>query len=129
VWPRARALGLDREQADHLGSLYGSLAPSVLSRAESDPMLAERVCPHQPTIVAQLARAVADEWALSLGDVLLRRTPVGLDACQALDCLDGVGENVGRLLGWKAEERTRQIEAYQREIEPMRRFSRAPAAV
>jgi glycerol-3-phosphate dehydrogenase len=125
VWPRARGMGLDREQAEHLGSIYGSLTPTVLARAEHDPRLARRICPHRPTIAAQLDRAVADEWALSLGDVLLRRTPLGLEACQALDCLDEVAAHVADLLGWDATERTRQVEAYRREIEPMRRFSRA----
>jgi glycerol-3-phosphate dehydrogenase len=125
VWPRARSIGLDQPQAAHLGSIYGSLTPTVLARAEQDPRLAQRVCPHQPTIVAQLVRAVADEWALSLGDVLLRRTPLGLQACQALECLDDVATHVAGLLGWDARERARQVEAYRREIEPMRRFSRS----
>jgi hypothetical protein len=31
------------------------------------------------------------------------------------------------LLGWDAAERSRQIQAYRRELEPMRRFSREPA--
>jgi glycerol-3-phosphate dehydrogenase len=124
----ARALGLDRQQADHLGSLYGSLAPTVLARAERDPTLAQRVCPHQPTILAQIERAVLDEWALSLGDVLLRRTPLGLEACQALDCLDNAAASMAGLIGWDAAERARQIEAYRREIEPMRRFSGATVA-
>jgi glycerol-3-phosphate dehydrogenase len=128
LWPRAQALGLDRDQVRHLGEVYGSLAPSVLSYAESDPGLAERVCPHQPTIVAQLKRAVADEWAMSLGDVLLRRTPLGLQACQGLDCLQSVADHLTPLLGWTATERAAQIDAYRREIEPMRRFSTTAVA-
>ena len=56
--PRATALGLDREQAQHLGSVYGSLAPSVLALAEGDPRLAERLCPTQPSIAAEIARRV-----------------------------------------------------------------------
>ncbi|MDQ6674420.1 MAG: glycerol-3-phosphate dehydrogenase/oxidase [Chloroflexota bacterium] len=127
VWPRARAVGLDLEQASHLGSMYGSLSPAVLARVERDPRLARRVCPHQPTIAAQLECAVVDEWAVCLADVLLRRTSLGLQACQALDCLDAVAEYLAGLLGWDAAERARQIEAYRREIEPMRRFSRATA--
>jgi glycerol-3-phosphate dehydrogenase len=128
LWPRAQALGLDRQQAEHLGSIYGSLAPRVLEYAARDPKMAERVCPHQPTILAQFQRAIADEWALSLADVLLRRTPLGLEACQALDCLENMADLVAPLMGWDAAERARQLEAYQREIEPMRRFSRAAAA-
>jgi glycerol-3-phosphate dehydrogenase len=129
VWARARALGLERPQAEHLGSVYGSLAPGVLALAEADPSLAERVCPHQPSIAAELVRAVADEWAVTLGDVLLRRTPLGLGACQALDCLDATAERVGSLVGWDANERARQASAYREEIEPMRRFSTSPVAV
>jgi glycerol-3-phosphate dehydrogenase len=123
IWPRARVLGLDRQQAGHLGSIYGSLAPLVLDRAARNPTLAQRVCPHQPTILAQLERAVVDEWALGLGDVLLRRTPLGLQACQALDCLESIAYQMAGLLGWNAAERDRQVAAYGREIEPMRRFS------
>ena len=122
VWPRAQALGLDRAQADHLGSIYGSLTPDVLDRVERQPGLAQRACPDRPTILAQVDRAVEDEWALSLADVLLRRTPLGLEACQALDCAGQVAEYMARLLGWSVAERQRQVEAYQREIEPMRRF-------
>jgi glycerol-3-phosphate dehydrogenase len=100
----------------------------VLARAEADPLLTQRVCLNQPGILAEIDRAVADEWALSLADVLLRRTMLGLEACQALECLDGVADHMARLLGWNRLERARQIEAYRREIEPMRRFSRATAA-
>jgi glycerol-3-phosphate dehydrogenase len=128
IWPRARALSLTRAQAEHLASIYGSLTPALLERMEAEPTLAEQVCPHQPTIVAQFERAVRDEWAISLADVLLRRTPLGLHACQALDCLDNVANHLARLCGWSATERARQIDAYRREIEPMRRYSTASAA-
>jgi glycerol-3-phosphate dehydrogenase len=129
IWPKARALGLDREQADHLGSIYGSMTPSVLARIERDPFLVRKLCADSPTIAAQLQHAVESEWAMSLADVMLRRTSLGLQACQGLDCLDGVVEYLAPLLGWDRTERERQIAAYHREIEPMRRFSRAAAPV
>jgi glycerol-3-phosphate dehydrogenase len=124
LWPRAERLGLDHEQAAHLGSVYGSMAPSVLDRVEREPALARRACPGAPTILAQFTHAVESEWALSLGDVLLRRTPLGLHACQALDCLGTVVDHVGPLLDWSLDEKRRQVEAYRAEIAPMRRFSR-----
>jgi glycerol-3-phosphate dehydrogenase len=123
LWPRASALGLDRDQTDHLASIYGSRAPELVARVERDPRLAERVCPGEPTIAAQLEHAVEAEWALSLADVLLRRTGLGLRACQGLDCLDAVLEHVAPVLDWTPEERRRQVDAYRRELEPMRRFS------
>ncbi len=123
LWSRASQLGLDRGQAQHLGCVYGSLAPSILALAEQEPRLAERLCPEQPSIAAEIVRAVRDEWAVSLADVLLRRTPLGLHACQALDCLDTIAEHMARVVGWDAAKRARQVEAYRREIEPLRRFS------
>ena len=60
---------------------------------------------------------------MTLGDVLLRRTAIGLAACQGLDRIDALAELVGGLLGWDAERRTAEVEAYRREIAPMRRFS------
>jgi glycerol-3-phosphate dehydrogenase len=127
LWPRAEKLGLDREQAAHLGSVYGSLAQAVLDRVEREPALAQRVCSSEPTILAQLTHAVESEWAMSLGDILLRRTPLGLQACQALDCLPVVVDQVGPLLGWDAGAKRRQADAYRAEIAQMRHFSRTEA--
>jgi glycerol-3-phosphate dehydrogenase len=124
VWPWARKLGLERDQAAHLVATYGTMTPDLLERAERDPALRERACSHHPTILAEVQRAINVEWAVSLGDVFLRRTALGLQACQALDCV----ERVAALCGWDAAEQRRQVEAYRREIEPMRRFSRASAA-
>lgn len=121
--PRAAALGLDDDQTLELGRIYGSLARSVLDRAERDPALAARVCPGDGTIVAQVVHAVEDEWALTLGDVLLRRTALGLNACQALDCVAAVAARMAPLLGWDAATEQAQIDAYRAEIAPMRRFA------
>jgi glycerol-3-phosphate dehydrogenase len=127
IAPSASELGLDQRQATHLGHVYGSLAPEVLRLAREEPRLAERVCPHHPSIGAEVARAFRSEWAVSLADVLLRRTSIGLGACQALDCLDEVSKHVGRIAEWTTEECARQVDAYRREVEPMRRFSAQPA--
>jgi glycerol-3-phosphate dehydrogenase len=121
---RARGLALERDQVEHLAATYGSLAPAILQRAERDSHLAQRVCPGEPTIAAQIEHAVESEWALSLGDILLRRTGLGLRACQALHCLDAVAAYAAPLLGWDAAEQQRQVQAYRDEVAPMRRFSR-----
>ena len=68
-----------RQQAEHLGvDLRLAGARPCWPASSATRGSPQRVCPHQPTILAQLDRAVEDEWALSLGDVLLRRTPLGL---------------------------------------------------
>jgi glycerol-3-phosphate dehydrogenase len=127
VWPRASQLGLDMNQASNLACVYGSLTPSILDMVEGDPALGQRIVADQPTILAELVRGLRDEWAISLSDVLLRRTPIGLHADQALPSVEHIAKLLAPLVGWDPAERERQVESYRREIEPMRRFSAAAA--
>jgi glycerol-3-phosphate dehydrogenase len=85
----------------------------------------EALCAHAPTTRADIERAVRSEWAMTLADVLLRRTAIGLAACQGLDRLETIADVVAPLLGWDARRRESEVAAYRREIEPMRRFSTA----
>jgi len=81
------------------------------------------ICPHATATADDVVRAVRAEWAMTLGDVLLRRTAIGLAACQGLDRIDALAELVGAELGWDAARRAAEIAAYRAEIEPMRRFT------
>lgn len=83
----------------------------------------DALCPHAPTTREDIAHAVRAEWAVTLADVLLRRTAIGLAACQGLDRLDAIADVVGGLLGWDPARRAAEVAAYEREIAPMRRFS------
>jgi glycerol-3-phosphate dehydrogenase len=107
----------------HLTSIYGARAREVLDLSRADPSLNSPLCPHHEGIEAEIVHAVRSEWALSLGDVLLRRNALGLAPCQALDCLERVADLMGGVLGWDQQRRRKEIEAYRREVEPMRRFS------
>lgn len=101
----------------------GSRAREIAALAAGDPSLAAPLCPHHHGSAAEVTHAVRREWAMTIGDVLLRRTAIGLAQCQGLDCLDAVAVSMGRLLGWDDERRKSEVAAYCREIEPMRRFS------
>lgn len=122
---RAEGLGVGRAGGEHLARLYGACADAVLDLVAADGRLAATVCEHAPDIAAQLVHAVQREWALTLGDVLLRRTTLGLAACQALHRLEPIAEVVGGAHGWSDAERDRQQSAYRAEIAPMRAFSTA----
>ena len=116
-------LTLDAATRAHLTSIYGARAREILDLARADPSLASPLCPHHRGMEAEVVHAVRSEWARSLGDVLLRRTALGLAACQALDCIDRVADRMGAVLGWDQDRRHTEVEAYRREVEPMRRFS------
>src|SRR5438477_401587 len=116
-------LTLDAATRAHLTSIYGARAREVLDLARADPSLASPLCSHHRGMEAEVVHAVRNEWARSLGDVLLRRTALGLAPCQALDCVERVADRAGAVLGWDKDRRRTEIEAYRREVEPMRRFS------
>ena len=116
-------LTLEAPTRSHLAGIYGSRARELLDLVRADPSLAEPLCPHHPGMAAEVVHASQSEWAATLGDVLLRRNALGLSACQALDCLDRVAELAGAALGWDLERRRKEMDAYRREVEPMRRFS------
>ena len=108
-----------------LGSIYGSRAGRVLARAGDDGALLRPLCPHHAGVAAEVDHAVGTEWARTIGDVMLRRTMLGLAQCQGLDALDAVADRMAALLGWDAAQRRAEIDRYRREIEPMRRFATA----
>src|SRR5207247_1217157 len=82
--------GLPRETLQVLVETYGRGYTRVLELARKLPDGTERLCPQNPEIVAQLHHAVADELAVSLQDVLLRRTGIGQSSCLGLDCAEAI---------------------------------------
>jgi glycerol-3-phosphate dehydrogenase len=68
---------LDAESWHHLERLYGSSAGEVAAFARSRPELADRITPGVPIVGAQIVEAVRNEMALTLEDVVLRRTGLG----------------------------------------------------
>lgn len=106
-------MNLTDEQVDHLIELYGSRARDVLVLAERRPQLAAPLCEHGPTLRAQASYAALTEGAETLADVLLRRAPIGLASCLALDCVDAAADLVGQTLRWDEDRRRREAEAYR----------------
>lgn len=118
-------LGVDAETVRHIERIYGTRSRDLLSLASAHPELRGPLCSHHRGIAAEVVYVVLREWANTLGDVLLRRTALGLMACQGLDCIEAVADHVGMVFGWDNDRRQREIAAYRAEIAPMRRFSAA----
>lgn len=109
----------------YLESVYGSRTSRILALAAEDASLAAPLCAHHQGVAAEVVHAVRGEWARTVGDVLLRRTMLGIAPCQGLDALDAVARGMGALLGWDGARQREEIARYRSEIEPMRRFSTA----
>jgi glycerol-3-phosphate dehydrogenase len=106
---QAAARGLDAGSAAHLVDAYGARLPHVL---DHDPQGATRIHPAHPHLVAEIGWAVVHEDARTLGDVLLRRTDLGLAVDGAPVVARRVADRMAALLGWDAGEQARQWEAY-----------------
>lgn len=114
--------GLARETLETLVATYGRAYPRVVEVAGKVPAGTELLCPENPEIVAQLHVAVQDELAVSLQDVLLRRTGIGTSRCQGLDCAEPIARRMGELLGWTARRVAAEIDAYRAQVARSHRF-------
>jgi glycerol-3-phosphate dehydrogenase len=62
-----------------------------------------------PDIAAQVAFAVRSEMALTLDDVLFRRTGLGTLGPLEPSAVDGVAQMMSQMLGWSEQEKQRQV--------------------
>jgi glycerol-3-phosphate dehydrogenase len=58
--------------------LYGARAGEVVALADGQPELLEPLAPGQPELAVQVVYAARREWALTVEDVLRRRTTLAL---------------------------------------------------
>ncbi len=114
---KERHQGLPEEVVEHLVLNYGTSMDEVIRMAEENQSLYARLDPAKPDIAAEVAYAVRDEMAMSLEDVLLRRTGIGSVGRPAADVLDRVQAIMTDALGWDqaagAAQRERLLMRYQ----------------
>ena len=122
VSTEAATTGLSSATLETLVQIYGRAYPSVVTLAGKVPDGAERLCPQNADIVAQLHLAVQDERAVSLQDFLLRRTGIGTSSCQGLDCAEPIGQRMRDLLGWSSRRLDAELEAYRAYVARSHRF-------
>jgi glycerol-3-phosphate dehydrogenase len=105
------------EIAGYLVTTYGPELPSVLKLLREAPALAERLTPALPVIKAQVLHAIRHEMALTLEDILDRRTHIMIQAAdQGLAVVETVASLMAAELGWTAKECAAQVAAYQRQV-------------
>jgi glycerol-3-phosphate dehydrogenase len=91
------------ESLDSLG-VYGSDGEKILALAAADKRLSQRLHPELPYIAAEVIWAVREEMALTLDDVLSRRTrALFLNARAAIDMAPAVAKLMAEELGAKQD--------------------------
>jgi glycerol-3-phosphate dehydrogenase len=110
--------GVDHDSRVHLAERYGHAAQLVLRLATVDPKLSRRISHELPDIAAEGAYASGHEQAHTVGDVLLRRTRLGLLDARRL-CEPGAGgplvvaQAMAGELGWDGARVEREVEAWR----------------
>ena len=116
------ATGLPAQTLETLVTTYGRVYPRVVELIGKVPGGAERLCPSNPDVVAQLHHAVQDELTVSLQDFMLRRTGIGTSSCQGEDCAEPIARRMGALLGWSTRRLDAELEAFDAHVARSRRF-------
>jgi len=111
---RGRQLGLAPEIVEHLACNFGSNASAVLDLIDEDESLRERLVPDLPYLRAEVVYACRAEMAMTLEDVLARRTRIILeDAARGVGIASDVAALMARELGWSSDQTRAQVEQYR----------------
>jgi glycerol-3-phosphate dehydrogenase len=112
--------GVSEDSRAALAGRYGHLAERVLSTAGERGELAQPIVEGLPDLLAEAPYAARNEQAQSVGDVLLRRTRLGLLAARELCAPDGqaprrVARAIGPELGWDDRRIEQEVQRFLEE--------------
>jgi glycerol-3-phosphate dehydrogenase len=119
----SRVGGVPDDSYVALAARYGHAAHQVLALAAERGELGQPIVPGQPDLLAEVALAARREQARSIGDVLLRRTRLGLIAARELlsnghaSPVERVGDVLTRELGWTPARRELELRRFAEEAD------------
>ena len=111
-----RVEGVPEQSYAALAGRYGYAAREVLALAGARGELAQPIVPGLPDLLAEVALAARREQARAIGDVLLRRTRLGLLAAHELP-VERVADVLARELHWSPERTAREVALFAAEAD------------
>lgn len=102
----------DARTMDYLGRHYGTEYTKILDIASKDKALAE-VISEDGEILAEVVYAIQNEMAVTLRDIMLRRTGTGTLGHPGEEILEKIAAVAAKELGWDKDRRQREIAAMQ----------------
>lgn len=111
----ARAGQVSEEAARGIMEWHGPRAMDIARMAMVSADLRAPICPHSSHIVAEVVEAYRKEFAITLGDVLLRRVPVALGACWSESCSREAALRIGAVMGWNQQALGANLESFEME--------------
>ena len=114
----SREYGVTQRTIEHLLHRYGSLFEEVLEIGTLDHTLLHRVAENLPYLKAEIRYAVSHEGALSVDDVLSRRTRIAFESVdQGLGIVMAVAEIIAPVLSWNEIEKRASIDDYCEKVQ------------
>ena len=106
---------LKAETITHLLNRYGSDASEIFALIEDDRKLAQPVVRDLPYLKAEIVYAVVAEGALTVSDVMERRTRIAFESPEyGLDFVNAIADLIAPYLGWKAAQKKASIAEYEK---------------
>lgn len=116
----AKEYGISEAIAHHLIDRYGSLMIEVLDIAKREKLI-DLLHPDLPYIKAEIKYAVDAEGAMTLVDIIDRRTRIGFESDDnGLSIIDTVAAIAAKSLGWSAAQKKKEIKAFKEHVEAER---------
>ena len=123
----ARRHGIAVGVAEHLLERYGTVTTELLSAMDRELSLGRPLAGAPDYLAAEVAHAASAEGALHLEDVLARRTRISFETVhRGVDTAEHAAQIMGKVLGWDAAQRSREIEHYLARVEAERESQRMP---
>ncbi|MGH9511567.1 MAG: FAD-dependent oxidoreductase [Terriglobales bacterium] len=113
----ANAGGISESSASGIVEWHGKRSGAIARMALSSAQLRAPLCPHTGHIVAEAVDAFANECAMTLADVLLRRVPVALGACWSRECTREAASVLKPVMEWSDQQTAREMEEFETERE------------
>lgn len=96
----------------------GNRADVIRDMVREDPRAGEHIAPGSSATIADVRHAASSELAMTIGDILIRRTKVAFETPDpGVSAARTVAEEMGRLFGWTAKEKRDQLERYDSEAD------------
>ena len=110
----AAQYGIDEKSVIHLLNRYGSMISEVLELVIEDKKLAKPLAAGLPYLKAEIVYAASHEGAMSVDDVISRRTRLAFEAPQAgIHLAEDIASLIAPVLGWGAKEKKASIAEYK----------------
>jgi glycerol-3-phosphate dehydrogenase len=109
----AKAGSVSEETARGMMEWHGQRAMDIARMALVGADLRAPICPHTSHIVAEVVEAFRKEYAVTLGDALLRRVPVALGPCWSDACSRDAALRIGAVMGWSDHDLGANLESFE----------------